>query len=62
MSAAFSRVLSRARSYASQAIPGTGLGLYIAASAGRALGMKIKGFSAGKGQGAVFTLEGKEAL
>jgi signal transduction histidine kinase len=50
----------RSRAYASHAIPGAGLGLYIAASAGRALGMKIKGFSLGKGQGAVFTLEGKE--
>lgn len=45
--------------FAGHAIPGTGLGLYIAESAGRALGMKIKGFSAGKGKGAVFTLEGK---
>jgi signal transduction histidine kinase len=50
----------RSRSFAARSIPGTGLGLYIAASASRALGMKIKGFSAGKGHGAIFTLEGKE--
>lgn len=50
----------RARHFSGHAIPGTGLGLYIAASASRALGMKIRGFSAGKGRGAVFTLEGKE--
>ena len=50
----------RARAYAQNSIPGTGLGLYIAASASRALGMKIHGFSAGRGQGAIFLLEGKE--
>jgi signal transduction histidine kinase len=50
----------RSKAYASHAIPGTGLGLYIAASASKAMGMKVKGFSLGKGQGAVFTLEGKE--
>jgi two-component system phosphate regulon sensor histidine kinase PhoR len=49
----------RSRTYSSHAIPGAGLGLYIAHSASRALGMKIKGFSLGRGQGAVFTLEGK---
>lgn len=52
----------RSRPLGGQAIPGTGLGLHIASSASRALGMKIMGFSAGKGQGAVFTLEGKGGI
>lgn len=39
-------------------IPGTGLGLYLANSASRAMGLKLKGESSGVGQGAVFTLEG----
>jgi signal transduction histidine kinase len=50
----------RSKAHPVKSIPGTGLGLYIATSASRALGTKIMGFSAGRGQGATFTIEGKE--
>jgi two-component system phosphate regulon sensor histidine kinase PhoR len=50
----------RARTDAPYSIPGTGLGLYIAAAASRAMGIRLRGESAGAGQGAVFTLEGPE--
>jgi signal transduction histidine kinase len=49
----------RARNDAPYSIPGTGLGLYLASSASRSLGIKISGHSAGLGQGAVFTLTGQ---
>ncbi|MBC7691535.1 MAG: HAMP domain-containing histidine kinase [Methylotenera sp.] len=49
----------RSRNKAPQAVAGTGLGLYLAASACRAMGLKITGRSSGTGQGATFTLEGK---
>jgi two-component system, OmpR family, phosphate regulon sensor histidine kinase PhoR len=48
----------RARVDAPYAIPGTGLGLYLASSASRAMGVTLKGESAGVGSGSVFTLEG----
>ncbi len=48
----------RARTSAPHAIPGTGLGLYLASSAGKAMGIRVRGSSVGRGQGAVFTLEG----
>ncbi len=56
----FSRFF-RAQTNAPHAIPGTGLGLYLARAASRALGITLRGESAGEGQGATFTLEGREA-
>jgi len=50
----------RGRNPTNHAIPGTGLGLYLAQSASRALGMHLKGESPGTGEGATFTLEGRE--
>jgi signal transduction histidine kinase len=49
----------RARSHAPYAVPGAGLGLYIASSASHSLGMKMRGSSSGHGKGSSFTLEGK---
>src|SRR5262249_36526063 len=49
----------RSKNAAPHAIPGNGLGLYLAASACRALGLKLKGKSEGLGKGAVFTIEGR---
>jgi signal transduction histidine kinase len=49
----------RARSHAPYAVPGAGLGLYIASSASQSLGMKMRGSSPGHGKGSSFTLEGK---
>jgi signal transduction histidine kinase len=42
------------------AVPGTGLGLYLAQSASKSLGLTLHGDSKGPGQGATFTLEGSE--
>ena len=50
----------RGKNYSNEAIPGTGLGLYLAESAARAMGLQLKGESAGAGHGATFTLEGRE--
>ena len=50
----------RSRSQAPYAIPGTGLGLYLASSASKAMGLSLRGDSPGQGQGAVFILEGPE--
>ena len=50
----------RAQTDAPYAIAGTGLGLFLASSACKAMGIQLKGFSQGPGKGAVFTLEGKE--
>ena len=50
----------RARTSAPHSIPGSGLGLHLAGSASRALGIKLRGESLGKGTGARFILEGKE--
>ncbi len=41
------------------AIPGTGLGLYLANSASKAMGMRLNASSKGLGHGATFILEGK---
>ena len=51
----------RAKTTAPYAIPGTGLGLHLVATACKQLGLTIKARSPGKGQGAVFTLEGRSA-
>ncbi len=40
-------------------IPGTGLGLYLSATASRAMGLTLRGNSLGEGQGAEFILEGE---
>lgn len=48
----------RAKTEAPYAIPGTGLGLYLVATAARALGITIRGESDGLGRGASFVLEG----
>jgi two-component system phosphate regulon sensor histidine kinase PhoR len=48
----------RGETQAPHAIAGTGLGLYLAKTAGKTLGLKIRGESGGIGRGATFTLEG----
>lgn len=50
----------RSRNQNSYTIPGTGLGLYLASSASRAMGLSLKGQSEGSEQGARFILEGPE--
>jgi two-component system, OmpR family, phosphate regulon sensor histidine kinase PhoR len=50
----------RAKTDAPYAIPGSGLGLYLAASASRALKLTIRAESAGLGKGATFVIEGSE--
>lgn len=54
----FSRFF-RSKTEAAYSIPGTGLGLHLAISASRALGISLTGESPGIGRGASFTLEGK---
>ena len=48
----------RSRTRAPYAIPGTGLGLYLAAQASKAMGLKLHAESEGLGKGATFTVEG----
>jgi signal transduction histidine kinase len=48
----------RSRTDSTETIPGTGLGLFLAATACRALGIELRGESPGVGRGATFTLEG----
>jgi signal transduction histidine kinase len=50
----------RAQTPAPYSIPGNGLGLYLADSASKALGISLTGRSPGRGQGASFVLEGPE--
>jgi signal transduction histidine kinase len=50
----------RSQHQAPYSIPGTGLGLHLANSASRALGLSLKGFSSGRGHGSVFILSGKQ--
>jgi signal transduction histidine kinase len=52
----------RAKNPAAHAIPGNGLGLYLAASACKVLGLKLGGKSEGVGHGATFTIEGRASL
>jgi signal transduction histidine kinase len=52
---------SRGRNDAPYSIPGTGLGLFLANSACRTLGLRLSGTSAGYGKGATFTLEGPDS-
>lgn len=56
----FSR-FARARTEAPYSIPGSGLGLYLADSGSRALGLRLRGESAGPGRGARFILQGTES-
>ena len=49
----------RERAYASHAISGSGLGLYFAANASKALGLRLSAESDGPGMGATFVLKGK---
>lgn len=49
----------RARHDAPYSIPGTGLGLFLANSASRAMGVSLSGMSEGRGRGACFTLSGR---
>ncbi len=51
----------RARSEAPYAIPGTGLGLYLASTACQAMGLRLSGESSGHGKGAQFKLLGRRA-
>lgn len=44
------------------AIPGTGLGLYLARAASKAMGLSLKAESRGVGNGAIFTLNGPEQI
>ena len=48
----------RSKNKTPYAIPGTGLGLFLAQDASKAMGLTLKGESTGTGYGAVFTLEG----
>jgi two-component system phosphate regulon sensor histidine kinase PhoR len=52
----------RGRSTTAYAVAGTGLGLYLARTASRALGLKLTAFSPGTGKGAEFTIEGTELV
>ena len=56
----FSRFF-RAQTHSPHAIPGTGLGLYLARAASRAVGVSLRGESEGEGKGALFTIEGQSA-
>lgn len=56
----FSRFV-RSRNLAPYAIPGTGLGLYLAKSACKTMGLSLKAESQGHKKGAKFILEGKTA-
>lgn len=51
----------RSRSSAPYSIPGTGLGLYLASSASKVMGLSLRGECSGEGRGAIFTLEGPES-
>ena len=54
----FSRLEGEKSSLKTHSIPGTGLGLYLSASASKAMGLTLTGKSLGEGRGAQFVLEG----
>ncbi len=54
----FSRIPIRRSELKPISVPGTGLGLYLSASASRAMGITLEGKSFGEGKGAQFILEG----
>lgn len=57
----FSRIPLSKTDLKPMSIPGTGLGLYLSASASRAMGITLEGRSLGEGRGAKFILEGSTA-
>jgi two-component system phosphate regulon sensor histidine kinase PhoR len=57
----FSRLPFKKSELKPMAIPGTGLGLYLSATASRAMGISLSGSSFGEGKGAQFVLEGRSA-
>jgi len=54
----FSRIPLSRTELKPSSVPGTGLGLYLSASASRAMGITLEGRSLGEGKGAEFILEG----
>jgi two-component system phosphate regulon sensor histidine kinase PhoR len=54
----FSRLQGESIRLNSHSVPGTGLGLYLSASAAKGMGLTLNGKSFGEGQGARFILEG----
>jgi two-component system phosphate regulon sensor histidine kinase PhoR len=54
----FSRIQPENTKQPSTTVPGTGLGLYLAAVATKSMGMTLRGESLGEGKGARFVLEG----
>lgn len=54
----FSRLEGDGGGRRTQSIPGTGLGLYLSASASKAMGIMLSGKSLGEGRGAQFLIEG----
>jgi len=54
----FSRIPLSRTELKPTSVPGTGLGLYLSASASRAMGITLQGQSLGEGKGAQFILEG----
>jgi signal transduction histidine kinase len=54
----FSRLEQESESMQTHSIPGTGLGLYLSATAAKGMGLTLNGKSFGEGKGARFVLEG----
>jgi two-component system phosphate regulon sensor histidine kinase PhoR len=54
----FSRLEGESTRLNTHSVPGTGLGLYLSASAAKGMGLTLNGKSFGEGQGARFILEG----
>jgi two-component system phosphate regulon sensor histidine kinase PhoR len=54
----FSRLEGESANLQTHSIPGTGLGLYLSASAAKGMGLTLNGKSFGEGKGARFVLEG----
>jgi len=54
----FSRIEGDSKSLQSHSIPGTGLGLYLSATAAKGMGLTLNGKSFGEGKGARFVVEG----
>ncbi len=55
----FSRLQVEDGTLLDRSIPGTGLGLYLSASAAKGMGLTLRGNSPGEGRGARFVLEGR---
>lgn len=54
----FSRLEEQERGPRKNAVPGTGLGLYLSATASKAMGLTLAGHSLGEGKGARFVIQG----